>query len=133
MSNLTKDEKKLRNLEKKLRKNKPKEGSWNMNKIQGIEEKIHIIKNKIYQDNQKAEEKDKFNRMSDDEAINYFKCENIENNKIDNIIPNNRKTRLLRKKIIKDLQEYTLSEYLNRQLSYRIELSKVLNKESVEE
>ena len=134
MSSLTKDEKKLRNMEKKLRKNKPKEGSWDMNKIQEIEEQINIIKNKIHQKNKKTEEKDKLNRMNDEEIINHFKCDNIVDNiKIDNVIPNNRKTRVLRKKIIKKLQEYTMSEYLNAQLSYRIELSKILNKESVEE
>ena len=134
MSSLTKDEKKLRNMEKKLRKNKPKVGTRDMNKIQEIEEQINIIKNKIHKKNKITEEKDKLNRMNDGEIINHFKCDNIVDNiKIDNVIPNNRKTRVLRKKIIKKLQEYTMSEYLNAQLSYRIELSKILNKESVEE
>ena len=59
MTVLSKNQKRLRAVEKKIRHSKPKNGSWDMEKIERLEKQREIIMNLIQVENKKKEEKSK--------------------------------------------------------------------------
>ena len=79
----------------------------------------------------KAKEKKRLENMSFDQTCEYFK--NKDNTIIlsqDNIIPNNRKTRIHRKRIIQGIQQYKMNQYFEEQLEMRRKLKTFI--ESIE-
>ena len=122
MTVLSKNQKRLRAVEKKIRRNKPKNGSWNMKKIEDLEKEREIIMNVIQEENKKKEEKEAFKNMSGDQAIEFFKEEPREK-QIDHTIPNTPHTRRLKKKILQNLIDHMMSEMMNYQVHARSVLS----------
>ena len=55
MAVLSKNQKRLRSVEKKIRHSKPKNGSWDMEKIERLEKQREIIMNLIQAENKKKE------------------------------------------------------------------------------
>src|SRR6056300_1586633 len=127
MAVLSKNQKRLRSVEKKIRLSKPKNGSWDMEKIERLENEREIIMNLIQADNKKKEEKEAFKNMTEDQAIEFFKEEHHVKN-VDHIIPNTPHTRRLKKKILQNLNEYMMSEMLNQQIQVRMNMVKMLEK-----
>jgi len=79
----------------------------------------------------KAKEKKRLENMSFDQTCEYFK--NKDNTIIlsqDNIIPNNRETRIHRKRIIQGIQQYKMNQYFEEQLEMRRKLKTFI--ESIE-
>jgi hypothetical protein len=117
-TNLTGKERELRNTNKKIRHLKSKE-SWNMEKIGELEEKSSLLNNEISHNQKKKNEilaqKAKEEKMTDDDWIDHFS--GSEPMTIDDhIIPNTRETRLLRKRVIQNIQNHMLDEEIVRQL-----------------
>jgi hypothetical protein len=125
MAVLTKNQKRLRSVEKKIRLSKPKNGSWDMEKIERLEKQREIIMNLIQAENKKKEEKEAFKNMSGDQAIQFFKEEPREK-QVDHAIPNTPHTRRLKKKIIQNLNEHMMSEMMNYQVHARMNIIKQL-------
>ena len=79
----------------------------------------------------KAKGKKRLENMSFDQTCEYFK--NKDNTIIlsqDNIIPNNRETRIHRKRIIQGIQQYKMNQYFEEQLEMRRKLKTFI--ESIE-
>ena len=125
MAVLSKNQKRLRAVEKKIRHSKPKNGSWDMEKIERLEKQREIIMNLIQAENKKKEEKEAFKNMSGDQAIEFFKEEPREK-QVDHTIPNTPHTRRLKKKILQNLNEHMMSEMLNYQVRARMNIIKQL-------
>jgi hypothetical protein len=125
MAVLTKNQKRLRSVEKKIRLSKPKNGSWDMEKIERLEKHREIIMNLIQEENKKKEEKEAFNNMSGDQVIEFFKEEPREK-EVDHTIPNTPHTRRLKKKILQNLNEHMMSEMMNYQVHARMNIIKQL-------
>ena len=125
MAVLSKNQKRLRSVEKKIRHSKPKNGSWDMEKIERLEKQREIIMNLIQAENKKKEEKEAFKNMSGDQAIEFFKEEPREK-QVDHTIPNTPHTRRLKKKILQNLNEHMMSEMLNYQVRARMNIIKQL-------
>ena len=118
---LSKNQKRLRAVNKKIRQSKPKDGSWNMAKIERLEKERKIIMNLIHEEIQKEKEKETFKNMTGDQAIEFFKVEPMEK-KVNHSIPNTPHTRRLRKKVLINLHEHMLSEMMNQQLRIRMNI-----------
>ena len=127
MAVLSKNQKRLRSVEKKIRLSKPKNGSWDMEKIERLEKERDIIMNLIQAENKKKEEKEAFKNMTEEQAIEFFKEEPREK-QVDHTIPNTPHTRRLKKKIIQNLNEHMMSEMLNQQIQVRMNMVKMLEK-----
>ena len=125
MAVLSKNQKRLRSVEKKIRHSKPKNGSWDMEKIERLEKQREIIMNLIQAENKKKEEKESFKNMSGDQAIEFFKEEQREK-QVDHTIPNTPHTRRLKKKILQNLNEHMMSEMMNYQVRARMNIIKQL-------
>jgi len=125
MAVLSKNQKRLRAVEKKIRQSKPKNGSWDMEKIENLEKQREIIMNLIQAENKKKEEKEAFKNMSGDQAIEFFKEEPREK-QVDHTIPNTPHTRRLKKKILQNLNEHMMSEMMNYQVRARMNIIKQL-------
>ena len=125
MAILSKNQKRLRAVEKKIRHSKPKNGSWDMEKIERLEKQREIIMNLIQAENKKKEEKEAFKNMSGDQAIEFFKEEPREK-QVDHTIPNTPHTRRLKKKILQNLNEHMMSEMMNYQVRVRMNIIKQL-------
>lgn len=125
MAVLSKNQKRLRAVEKKIRHSKPKNGSWDMEKIERLEKQREIIMNLIQVENKKKEEKEAFKNMSGDQAIEFFKEEPREK-QVDHTIPNTPHTRRLKKKILQNLNEHMMSEMMNYQVRVRMNIIKQL-------
>ena len=124
MSSLSKNEKKLRALNKKIRNSKPKFGEWNMNKIKILEKERDIMEKIVFEENIRKDKKEKFKNMNSEEAIEYFKCENsnLIHQKTEHQIPNTRHTRRLRKKVIQNLNDKILSDIMERKIRLRLNI-----------
>ena len=122
---LSKNQKRLRAIDKKIRQSKPKDGSWNMVKIERLEKEREIILNLINEEIQKEKEKETFKNMTGDQAIEFFKEEPVEK-QIDHSIPNTPHTRRLRKKVLNNLHEHMLSEMMNQQIRIRMNIMRQL-------
>lgn len=71
----------------------------------------------------KAKEKKRLENMSFDQTCEYFKKkDNTTVLSQDNIIPNNRETRIHRKRIIQGIQQYKMNQYFEEQLEIRRKL-----------
>ena len=122
MSNhLTMKDRELRKINKKIRHLKSKE-SWDMKKIDVMEEKSSLLKKEIIHDQKKMNEmltqKAKEEKMTDDDWIDHFSGgEPMTIN--DHIIPNTRETRLHRKRVIKNIQTHMIDEEVVRQLQLK--------------
>uniref|UniRef100_A0A6C0FL35 Uncharacterized protein n=1 Tax=viral metagenome TaxID=1070528 RepID=A0A6C0FL35_9ZZZZ len=125
MTVLSKNQKRLRAVEKKIRHSKPKNGSWDMEKIERLEKQREIIMNLIQVENKKKEEKEAFKNMSGDQAIEFFKEEPREK-QVDHTIPNTPHTRRIKKKVIQNLNEHMMSEMMNYQVRARMNIIKQL-------
>lgn len=125
---LSKNQKRLRSVEKKIRQSKPKNGSWDMEKIERLEKQREIIMNIIQIENKKKEEKEAFKNMSGDQAIEFFKEEPREK-QVDHVIPNTPHTRRLKKKILQNLNEHMMSEMMNQQIQVRMNIIKMMENE----
>ena len=125
MAVLSKNQKRLRSVEKKIRHSKPKNGSWDMEMIERLEKQREIIMNLIQAENKKKEEKESFKNMSGDQAIEFFKEEQREK-QVDHTIPNTPHTRRLKKKILQNLNEHMMSEMMNYQVRARMNIIKQL-------
>ena len=134
MTSLTVSQKELRKIQKKQRQLKKNKGSWNLNKIQELEKEENFILEKIKIDDKIKEEKKKLiqekikvDNMSFDEMITYYQSKDKEYIEIDNHkIPNNKKTRKKKKRVLKNLQDHFVSENLNQQLKYKLIMSEIL-------
>lgn len=127
MTVLSKNQKRLRSVEKKIRLSKPKNGSWDVEKIERLEKERDIIMNLIQAENKKKEEKEAFKNMTEEQAIEFFKEEPREK-QVDHTIPNTPHTRRLKKKILQNLNEHMMSEMLNQQIQFRMNMVKMLEK-----
>ena len=127
MAVLSKNQKRLRSVEKKIRLSKPKNGSWDMEKIERLEKERDIIMNLIQAENKKKEEKEACKNMTEEQAIEFFKEEPREK-QVDHTIPNTPHTRRLKKKILQNLNEHMMSEMLNQQIQVRMNMVKMLEK-----
>lgn len=79
----------------------------------------------------KAKGKKRLENMSFDQTCEYFKKkDNTTVLSQDNIIPNNRKTRIHRKRIIQGIQQYKMNQYFEEQLEMRRKLKAFI--ESIE-
>lgn len=79
----------------------------------------------------KAKEKKRLENMSFDQTCEYFKKkDNTTVISQDNIIPNNRETRIHRKRIIQGIQQYKMNQYFEEQLEMRRKLKAFI--ESIE-
>lgn len=79
----------------------------------------------------KAKEKKRLENMSFDQTCEYFnKKDNTTILSCDNIIPNNRETRIHRKRIIQGIQQYKMNQYFEGQLEMRRKLKAFI--ESIE-
>lgn len=125
MAVLSKKQKRLRSVEKKIRQSKPKNGSWDMEKIERLEKQRENIMNLIQTENKKKEEKEAFKNMSGDQAIEFFKEEPREK-QVDHTIPNTPHTRRLKKNIIQNINEHMMSEMMNDQVRVRMNIIKQL-------
>lgn len=126
--NLSENERGLRAINKKIRNAKPSEGEWNMPKIERLEKKrddililIQADKKKKKIEDEKKREKNVFENMTVDEALEYFK-EEKQDIKEDHGIPNTSHTRRLRKKTLENLNEHMMSEMMNQQMRVRINI-----------
>ena len=118
---LSKNQKRLRAVNKKIRLAKPHSGEWNLSKIESLEKERDMISDLILVEQKKAKEKEDFKKMTSDEAIEYFKEE--KQDKIENhSIPNTPETRRLRKKVLQNLNEHMMSEMMNQQMRTRINI-----------
>ena len=125
---LSKNQKRLRAVNKKIRLAKPAEGEWNLAKIEDLEKERDMISERILVDKkkQKAKEdfekaKEDFEKMTADEALEYFKEEKMDT--IENhSIPNTPHTRRLRKTILENLNQHMMSEMMNQQMRVRINI-----------
>ncbi len=118
---LSKNQKRLRAVNKKIRLAKPDSGEWNLSKIESLEKERDMISDLILVEQKKAKEKEDFEKMTADEAIEYFKEE--KQDKIENhCIPNTPETRRLRKKVLQNLNEHIMSEMMNQQMRTRINI-----------
>lgn len=122
---LSKNQKRLRAIDKKIRQSKPKDGSWNMVKIEHLENEREIIMKLINEEFQKEKEKETFKNMTGDQAIDFFK-EEPQEKRIDHSIPNTPYTRRLRKKVLNNLHEHVLSEMMNQQIRIRMNIMRQL-------
>lgn len=127
MAVISKNQKRLRTVEKKIRLSKPKNGSWDMEKIERLEKERDIIMNLIQAENKKKEEKEAFKNMTEEQAIEFFK-EKPREKQVDHTIPNTPHTRRLKKKILQNLNEHMMSEMLNQQIQVRMNMVKMLEK-----
>lgn len=118
--NLSVDQRELRKNEKKLRKEKRKE-NWNMNRIEELESIILQLETKMKVDKMNKEKKEKSKNITEEELLN-MKYENYHKDDNDHKIPNNRKTRIHRKRVIQKLNEHIMSEYMNQQMEIRIQM-----------
>ena len=118
--NLSVDQRELRKNEKKLRKEKRKE-NWNMNRIGELESIILQLETKMKVDKMNKEKKEKSKNITEEELLN-MKYENYDNDENHHKIPNNRKSRIHRKRVIQKLNEHIMSEYMNRQMEIRIQM-----------
>ena len=128
MAVLSKNQKRLRSVEKKIRQSKPKNGSWDMEKIERLEKQKEIIMNLIQKENKKKEEKEAFKNMTEEKAIEFFKEEPIEK-QVDHTIPNTPHTRRLKKKILQNLNEHMMSEMMNQQIQVRMNIIRMMENE----
>lgn len=118
--NLSFDQRELRKNEKKLRKEKRKE-NWNMNRIKELESIILQLETKMKVDKINKEKKEKSKNITEEELLN-MKYENYDNDENNHKIPNNRKSRIHRKRVIQTLNEHIMSEYMNQQMEIRIQM-----------
>lgn len=117
---LSKAQKRLRSVNKKIRQAKTSEGEWNVTNIAMLEKKRDEIATIVQRDQQQKKEKEDFEKMTADEAIEYFKEEPVEEE--NHIIPNTSHTRRLRKQILKNLNHHMMSEMMNQQMRVRINI-----------
>lgn len=117
---LSKAQKRLRSVNKKIRQAKTSEGEWNVTNIAMLEKKRDEIATIVQRDQQQKKEKEDFEKMTADEAIEYFKEEPVEEE--NHIIPNTSHTRRLRKQILKNLNHHMMSEMMNKQMRVRINI-----------
>ena len=88
-----------------------------------ILQKIECDKQRKTKRLQKAKEKKRLENMSFEKTCEYFKKKDNKNIlSQDNIISNNRETRIRRKRIIQDIQEYKMNQYFEEQLEMRRKL-----------
>tara|TARA_Y100000389_G_scaffold152405_1_gene152395 strand:+ start:2003 stop:2398 length:396 start_codon:yes stop_codon:yes gene_type:complete len=128
MAVLSKNQKRLRSVEKKIRLSKPKNGSWDIEKIERLEKGREIMVNLIQAENKKKEEKEAFEKMTEDQVIEFFK-EKTQEKQVDHSIPNTPHTRRLKKKILQNLNEHMMSEMMNQQIQVRMNIHKMMEKE----
>ena len=125
---LTRKQKDLRKVNKKIRHLKSKEGGWDMEKIGELEKKSELSKKEIALNGEKKNEisvrKAEEETMTDDDWIDHFRIDQDEiHQDIDShIIPNNRETRLHRKRVIQNLQEHRAEEYMRQQILLRFSI-----------
>jgi hypothetical protein len=118
---LSKNQKRLRAVNKKIRLAKPGEGEWNLAKIEDLEKERDMISERILVDKKKQKAKEDFEKMTADEALEYFKEEKMDT--IENhSIPNTPHTRRLRKTILENLNQHMMSEMMNQQMRVRINI-----------
>ena len=136
---LTQNQKGLRKIDKKLRFQKKEEGEWDIEKINELERERDQILTKIMIDQKKKEEKEKkkkenqeLNVMSFDDIINHYKEDNVLAPEIDHMIPNTPEMRKLRKKVIQKLNDHIMSEYMEQQITMRMNIIKTI-KDQIEE
>lgn len=118
---LSKAQKRLRSVNKKIRQAKTSEGEWNVTNIAMLEKKRDEIATIVQRDQQQKKEKEDFEKMTADEAIEYFKEEPVEEEE-NHSIPNTSHTRRLRKQILKNLNHHMMSEMMNKQMRVRINI-----------
>ena len=150
---ITAKEREFRKTEKKIRHLKPDEGVWDMVKIGELEQKSNLLKEGISREREKKNEisvrKTKEEKWTDDDWMDSFRGESmdpddhiddhidmiIDDHIDDHTIPNTRETRLLRKKIIKNIQTHMIDEEVVRQLQLKriMDFINGLQKEQMEE
>ena len=118
---LSKAQKRLRSVNKKIRREKPSEGEWNVTKIANLEKERDELAAVVQLEQQAKKEKENFEKMTADEAIEYFKEEKIDVVE-DHSIPNTPHTRRLRKQILQNLNDHMMSEMMNQQMRVRINI-----------
>ena len=118
---LSKNQKRLRAVNKKIRLAKPGEGEWNLAKIEDLEKERDMISERILVDKKKQKAKEDFEKMTADEALEYFKEEKMDTIE-DHSIPNTPHTRRLRKTILENLNQHMMSEMMNQQMRVRINI-----------
>jgi len=118
---LSKNQKRLRAVNKKIRLAKPAEGEWNLAKIEDLEKERDMISERILVDKKKQKAKEDFEKMTADEALEYFKEEKVDTIE-DHSIPNTPHTRRLRKTILENLNQHMMSEMMNHQMRVRINI-----------
>ena len=128
------NQKELRKIDKKIRFQKKKEGSWDIEKINELEKKRKLIIKKINIVRKKKEEKIMKEEMREDDWISHFREDNKHDPEpeIDHTIPNTPETRRLRKKVIQKLNDHILSENMNYQINMRMSILRSI-KEQMEE
>ena len=125
---LTRNQKELRKVNKKIRHLKARKGSWDMEKIMVLDGQRDILEKRFRQeDKAKAGasiRKENEKKMTDDDWIDHFRIDQDEiHQDIDShIIPNNRETRLHRKRVIQNLQEHLAEEYMRQQILLRFSI-----------
>ena len=121
---LSKNQKRLRAVNKKIRLAKPGEGEWNLAKIEDLEKERDMISERILVDKKKQKAKEDFEKMTADEALEYFKEEKMDTIE-DHSIPNTPHTRRLRKTILENLNQHMMSEMMNQQMRVRININQL--------
>jgi hypothetical protein len=136
---LTREQKELRKVNKKIRHLKAREGSWDMENIRDLEGQRDILEKRFcLEDKAKVEadaKEENENKMTDDDWIDRFREDQGEiHQDIDShIIPNNRETRLHRKHVIQNLQEHLAEEYMRQQILLRFSIINGIKEKLMEE
>tara|TARA_B100001093_G_C26741337_1_gene976818 strand:+ start:84 stop:554 length:471 start_codon:yes stop_codon:yes gene_type:complete len=114
------NKKQLRKTEKKIRRLKEKK-HWNMDKISTLERESSILSNKIKLESIKKDYGNNQDKMTSDEWIDYFhevKVEEVEDYKL----PNTPKMRRHKKKVIQNLNEHLLGQYMDQKMELRMNI-----------
>ena len=140
---LTQNQKELRKIDKKIRFQKKEEGKWDIEKINELERERDQILTKIMIDQKKKEDREKnkkeeqeVNKMDFDDLIHHYKEDYNEDDKEDDkedpTIPNTPEMRKLRKKVIQKLNDHIMGEYMEQQITMRMNIIKSI-KNQIEE
>lgn len=133
----TVDQKELRKNRKTQRHLSDKDDPESMKKLERLKFEEKEILQKMETDKcrkekrlQKSREKALIKSMSLDETFEYFKGKDQVSVKEDHRIPNTRKARIHRKKVIQGIRDYKMDQYFMEQLEMRRKLKEFL--ESIE-
>ena len=137
-SRLSRNQKDLRKVNKKIRRHKAR-NSWAMEEITELNRQSDALGKEVLLEQERVEaisaKKENEKKMTDDDWIDHFRIDQDEiHQDIDShIIPNNRETRLHRKRVIQGLQEHRAEQYMRQQIMARFSIINGIKEKLMEE